>query len=115
MRRCWCRVRAISRAGCVSAGSAIAPAGRLSLKAATFDLLASGLMSALLESVVLNESKVDGHFDVELSWRPDTADAADSRASFVTAVEEQLGMKLTAQRRPVQVLVVDRLQRPTAN
>jgi uncharacterized protein (TIGR03435 family) len=100
---------------CLSAGSAIGPAGRLSLKAATFDLLASGLMSAVLESLVLNESKVAGHFDVELSWRPDTADAADSRASFMTAVEEQLGMKLTAQRRPVQVLVVDRLQRPTAN
>ena len=102
---------------CVSAGSAIVPAGRLSLKAATFDLLASGLMSAVLESLVLNESHVDGHFDVELSWRPDTAtaDAADSRASFITAIEEQLGMKLTSQRRPVQMLVIDRIQRPTAN
>jgi uncharacterized protein (TIGR03435 family) len=67
--------------------------------------------------VVLNESTVEGHFDVELSWRPDTTttDAPDTRASFVTAIDEQLGMKLTAQRRPVQVLVIDQIQRPTAN
>jgi uncharacterized protein (TIGR03435 family) len=102
---------------CMSAGSAIVPAGRLSLKAATLDLLASGLMSAVLERVVLNESKVGGHFDIELSWRPDAAavDAADARPSFMTAVEEQLGMKLTAQRRSVAVLVIDRIDRPTAN
>jgi uncharacterized protein (TIGR03435 family) len=101
---------------CVSAGSAIGPAGRLSLKAATLDLLASGLMSAVLESLVINESNVPGHFDVELSWRLDTAAAdADARPSFMTAVEEQLGLKLTAQRRPVQVLVIDQIQRPTAN
>ena len=102
---------------CRSAGSAIVPAGRLSLKAATLDLLASGLMSAVLESLVLNESRVDGYFDVELSWRPDTAtgDAADARPSFVTAVEEQLGMKLTAQRRSVAALVIDRIERPTTN
>ena len=101
---------------CVSAGSAIGPAGRLSLKAATLDLLASGLMSAVLEGLVVNESNVDGHFDVELSWRPDTAiPANDPRPSFTTAVEEQLGMKLTAQKRSVQVLVIDQIQRPTAN
>ena len=83
---------------CVSGGSAIPPAGRLSLSATTMDLLASGLVSSVLESTVVNESTLDGRFDVELSWRPDnvSADANDRRPSFFTAVEEQLGMKLTA-------------------
>ena len=102
---------------CTSGGSAIPPAGRLSLSAATIDVLASGLVSSVLESTVVNESKLDGRFDIELSWRPDsvTADANDRRPSFFTAMEEQLGLKLTAQRRPVEVLVIDALQRPTAN
>jgi uncharacterized protein (TIGR03435 family) len=100
---------------CVSGGSAIPSAGRLSLSATTIDFLASGLVSSVLESTVVNESTLDGRFDVALSWRPDTAGADDTRPSFFTAVEEQLGMKLTAQRRPVEVLVIDRIERPTPN
>lgn len=101
---------------CVSSGSAFAD-GRLSLKASTLDGLAAGLLSSVLESMVVNEAKVDGRFDVELSWRPDnvSADANDKRPSLFTALEEQLGMKLTAQRRPVDVLVVDEIQRPKPN
>ena len=55
--------------------------------------------------------------DVELSWRPDVAGVAtdpnDARPSFFTAIEEQLGMKLTAGRRPVDVLIVESVDRPT--
>ena len=101
---------------CVSGGSAFAD-GRLSLKATTLDGFATGLLSALLESMVVNEVKLDGHFDVELSWRPDNVspDANDKRPSLFAALTDQLGMKLTAQRRPVDVLVVDQIQRPTAD
>lgn len=100
---------------CVSGGSAFAD-GRLSLKSARLDALA-GLVSSLLESRVVNESNVDGWFDFEMSWRPDnvSADANDRRPSLFTAMEEQLGLKLTAGRRSVEVLVVDQIQRPTAN
>jgi uncharacterized protein (TIGR03435 family) len=102
-------------AKCVSGGSAIPSAGRLSLSATTIEGLANGLVASVLERTVVNESKLEGHFDVELSWRPDTAGADDTRPSFFTAVEEQLGMKLTAQRRPVDVLVIDSLERPRPN
>jgi uncharacterized protein (TIGR03435 family) len=35
--------------------------------------------------------------------------------SFIEAVREQLGMKLEATRGPVQVLVVDKVERPSEN
>lgn len=35
--------------------------------------------------------------------------------SLFTAVEEQLGLKLESTRAPVDVIVIDRMQRPTQN
>ena len=60
----------------------------------------------------------EGTFDAQLSWRPDAAsavpgDPTDGRASLFTAVQEQLGVRLTPERRPVEVLVIESLSRPT--
>jgi uncharacterized protein (TIGR03435 family) len=40
---------------------------------------------------------------------------SDSGPTFVVAIEEQLGLKLESSRGPVEVLVIDSLQRPTQN
>ena len=39
----------------------------------------------------------------------------DDAVSIFTALEEQLGLKLEAQTGPVEVLVIDDVQRPTPN
>ena len=55
------------------------------------------MLTAFVGGVVLNESNTSGVFDVELSWRADvagvTVDPNDARPGFLTAVQEQLGLK----------------------
>jgi uncharacterized protein (TIGR03435 family) len=57
---------------------------------------------------VVDKTGLTGVFDAELVW-------SDSEAgpSLVTAIQEQLGLKLEAQRGPVDVRVIDHVERPT--
>ncbi|HEY1576931.1 MAG TPA: TIGR03435 family protein [Terracidiphilus sp.] len=50
-------------------------------------------------------------FDFTLHWSPD----AGSGPSLFTALEEQLGLKLVPSKGTVNVLVVDQMERPSAN
>jgi uncharacterized protein (TIGR03435 family) len=56
----------------------------------------------------VDKTGLTGVFDAELVW-------SDSEAgpSLFTAIQEQLGLKLEAQRGPVDVLVIDHVERPT--
>jgi hypothetical protein len=68
---------------------------------------------------VRDESGIEGVFDVQASWRPDAVDApvnpSDERPSFFSAIQEQLGLRLQPGRAPVEVLVIDSVERPTPN
>ena len=69
-------------------------------------------LSAPLGRAVVDRTGLSGSFDLELQWSPDqTADAAGP--SLFTAIQEQLGLKLESQRAPVEVLVIDRIERLT--
>jgi uncharacterized protein (TIGR03435 family) len=102
---------------CDSAGTISPARGAVRLRATTLGRLAESALSSILNQVVRDETGIPGAFDVELTWLPDTARAGpgDNRPSFFTAVEEQLGMKLTPRRGPVEVLVVEGVSRPTPN
>jgi uncharacterized protein (TIGR03435 family) len=56
-------------------------------------------------------------FDYELRWTPPSpADAAGPVGpSIFTALEEQLGLKLVPKEGPVEVLVIDHIERPRQN
>jgi uncharacterized protein (TIGR03435 family) len=50
----------------------------------------------------------------ELRWLPSQAEPkADSPPGLFTAIQEQLGLKLESARAPVEVLVIDSVERPT--
>jgi uncharacterized protein (TIGR03435 family) len=73
----------------------------------------ANLLSNLLRQLVIDETAIAGAYDISASWRPDAAssDASEVRPSMFTALEEQLGLKLKSERRPVDVLVIDTIER----
>jgi uncharacterized protein (TIGR03435 family) len=67
-----------------------------------------------VDRIVVDRTGLDGLFDVDLTWTALTP-ASDAGLSIFTAVQEQLGLRLERARGPVEVLVIDRVQRPTEN
>ena len=75
-------------------------------------------MSALSMAVsrgVVDRTGLRGPFDVELEWSSDVGTSAtnSNTPSIFTALQEQLGLRLEPSRGPVDVLVIDSVQRPT--
>jgi bla regulator protein blaR1 len=71
---------------------------------------------------VLDQTGLQGPFDFTLKWTPDplVASAAAKGAgadapSFFTAIREQLGLLLVPSKAPVEVIVIDHIQQPSAN
>ena len=64
---------------------------------------------------VLDRTGMSGDYDVDLTFAPNPAAAADDFAPLPTAVQDQLGLRLEATRGPVDVLVIERIDRPAAN
>jgi len=73
----------------------------------------ANLLSNLLRQLVIDETAMAGAYDMTASWRPDAAatDPSEARPSMFTALEEQLGLKLKADRRSTDVLVIDTIER----
>ena len=67
------------------------------------------------QRAVLDRTGLAGGWDFELTFAPAdvAASAAPDTPSLFTALQEQLGLKLEATRAPAEVLVVDRIERPT--
>ena len=95
--------------------------GGISARALTMDFFAA-IMAQAAGRPVVNDTALAGEFDLDLSYTPDLAASASAPAppansapSLFTALEEQLGLKLESSRGPVEVLVVDRVERPADN
>jgi len=76
--------------------------------------------------MVLDRTGVTGRFDFKLEWSPEEpprvpgtdvliARPPSNAPSLTTALEEQLGLKLESSRGPVQVMVIDSIERPSEN
>jgi len=75
-------------------------------------------LASNLGATVINQTGLKGEWEIHLQWAQETqrADAAQSEfGSLFTSVQEQLGLKLEARRLPVEVLVIDNVERPSEN
>jgi uncharacterized protein (TIGR03435 family) len=89
-------------------GSVTAQGGSLD----TLVLNLPGITGHLVE----NKTGLTGIYDFTLHYSASDPPPPDSTApSIYTAIEEQLGMKLESTKGPVQVLVIDHVERPSEN
>jgi bla regulator protein BlaR1 len=105
--------------------------GLFSIKEGGIGLLASQLESQL-SRVVIDKTELKGKYDYTLEWTPEageggpeslglppqSASAAptDSKGpSIFTALQEQLGLRLESQKGPVEVIVIERVAKPSEN
>lgn len=103
--------------------------GRMQGFAAPTEMLAQ-VLSGILGRPVVDKTSLAGKYDFVLEWTPDPG--ADARAqgfgdgvtepapapggpSIFTALQEQLGLRLEAQKGPVENIVIDRAEKPSEN
>lgn len=67
-----------------------------------------------VDRVVLDQTGLDGRFDVSLRWDASGEDHTGPD-TFFTAMQRQLGLSLESRVGPVDVLVIDRVERPSAD
>jgi uncharacterized protein (TIGR03435 family) len=93
--------------------------GNLLVKNTTLDRFAE-VLSRQMDLPVVNRTGLDGAFNVELRWTPENrqakpGDAPPDGPSIFTAIQEQLGLRLRAEKVPIEVLVIDHAEKPTEN
>jgi uncharacterized protein (TIGR03435 family) len=103
----------------VPCGGAQSRPGSLAGRWLTMDEVADNGWSVIMGRPVRNRTGLDGHFDLDVSWTPDPGTAGPplfgvGPATF-TAVEEQLGLRLVPETGPVEVFVIDRMEKPLPN
>jgi uncharacterized protein (TIGR03435 family) len=88
-------------------------------------------MPEIGDRVVVNKTGLTGNYDWRLKGTPQASalqsfsgandgtplpsGSGDSATSLFTALQEQLGLKLESQKGSVETLVVDSINKPTAN
>ncbi len=91
-------------------------------------------LSLIIDRTVVDKTGLTGRYDFDLKWEPDEAAGLFLRGpdgegpppgaepasqgtgpSIFTALQEQLGLKLTVKKEPVDLIVIDHMEQPTAN
>lgn len=91
---------------------------------ATIGDLASLLQRAILDRPVVDHTDLSGRYDFDLVWAPDesqfdgdvsAASATTPAAPLFQALQDQLGLKITATHGSASALVIDSAQRPSSD
>ena len=108
--------------------SVVSPRGSVDLDGGTLSTLAS-LLSMVLGRPVIDRTGITGYFEIHLAFTPDDSAAtrpvttepgapvagAPDNPSLFQAIQEQLGLRLASAKGPVDVLVIDHIERPSEN
>jgi uncharacterized protein (TIGR03435 family) len=80
------------------------------------------ILSSQLHRQVIDKTGLTGKYDITLKYATDnphedsaSAATAESAPSLITAVQEQLGLKLESVKGPVDTIVVDHIEQPSEN
>jgi uncharacterized protein (TIGR03435 family) len=92
------------------------------------DGVANALQSNILDKPVVNHTGLTGRYDFNLKFTPDqtqlanfgtlapgTAADPDAPPDIFAAFEQQLGLKLEPTKAAVDVMVIEKIERPSAN
>ena len=74
----------------------------------------AGLLGSMLRGTVEDRTGLPGRYDFTLQYTYDSNNP-DSYPTLTNAIQEQLGLKLESTTGPVDVLVIDHIDRPTDN
>lgn len=104
--------------------------GGVQVRNATMPEFAEFLQSRILERPVVDQTALPDRYDFTLQWTPDSAQIAaaaggnapppapanpDAPPDLFTAVQQQLGLKIESTKAPVDVMVIDKVQKPSEN
>jgi len=68
-----------------------------------------------MERSLIDKTGFTGRFDVNVEFSRNPAPADLIADSLVSVLEDQFGLKLETGRGPVEVLVIDHIERPSEN
>jgi uncharacterized protein (TIGR03435 family) len=101
--------------------------GVLTVRNATMTDFGGVMQGAVLDRPVVDQTGLPDRYDFTLTWTPDEsqfaglgirvpppADNADAPPGLFTAIQEQLGLKLKSTKALAEVLVIDRVEKPSA-
>lgn len=101
--------------------------GVIAFRNSTMDDFSHGLQFVVFALPVVNHTRLTGRWDGTLRFTPDETqyqsfgakivpnEAADAPPPVFTAIQQQLGLKLEAQKTAVDVLIVDHVAKPDDN
>jgi len=106
----------------------VAPRGAVDIEGSTLSGFAA-LLAMALDRPVIDKTGITDYFEIHLRFSPDDLaaprpgpDAPDAPTvrppdvpGIFQAMQEQLGLKLVPAKGPVEVLVIDHIERPTGN
>jgi bla regulator protein BlaR1 len=106
--------------------------GMINGQGVQMEMLAT-VLSNQLGRTVLDRTGLTGRFDLKLQWTPDPGQSLTplggapppgvpdlpppdpNGPSIFTAIQEQLGLRLESQKGPVEMIVIDRVEKPSEN